>query len=213
MGDKKENERKEEDARLEFILQYLIRSSKLRFEKWTKMIANEEFKVNLFAIFFPVILYQLPLYLFIKILTMCCQDIILKFFNTPTERILVMQVSTSGALVPALGIQPSTKIKSSYFIRSQMVKIDEQNYREILIPGDMAPKPIEELAVLVEEVYCESFYLRHAISATFLLFLQGLRSHSLEYQQSRRVASDCRRGREKARLRSTKLDMSGNAKK
>lgn len=47
MGDKKEEERKEEDPRFEFILQYMIRSSKLKMDKWTKMMNTEDLKVNL----------------------------------------------------------------------------------------------------------------------------------------------------------------------
>lgn len=46
MGDKKDEEKKEEDDRLEFVLQYLIRSSKLKQDKWAKMTANEDLKVS-----------------------------------------------------------------------------------------------------------------------------------------------------------------------
>ncbi|XP_046432396.1 dynein beta chain, ciliary-like [Neodiprion fabricii] len=124
MGDKKDEERKEEDDRLEFLLQYLIRSSKVKQDKWGKMVANEDLK-----------------------------ELVLRFFNTTTEKILIMQVATSGVLIPFLGIQPGSKVKSSYFIKRNPIKITEKNYRDELIIGDMAPKPIEELAVLVEEVY------------------------------------------------------------
>lgn len=46
MGDKRDEEKKEEDDRLEFVLQYLIRSSKLKQDKWAKMTSNEDLKVT-----------------------------------------------------------------------------------------------------------------------------------------------------------------------
>lgn len=54
MTDAKENDKKDEDPRLEFILQYLICSSKLKTEKWAKMMGTEEFKV-----IFIILLIQL----------------------------------------------------------------------------------------------------------------------------------------------------------
>jgi len=30
--------------------------------------------------------------------------------------------------------------------------VTEKNYRDVLIPGDMAPKPVEEFSILVEKV-------------------------------------------------------------
>ena len=86
-------------------------------------------------------------------LTICeLQDVIMKFLNDPSENILIMQVAGGGVLIPYLGIQPTSKVKSSYFIKRQPTKITENNYKEMLILGDMAPKPLDELAVLVEEV-------------------------------------------------------------
>ncbi|XP_011314378.1 dynein beta chain, ciliary-like [Fopius arisanus] len=117
-------EEKKEDLRLQFIFEYLKCSSGLKPDKWSKMINTQESK-----------------------------DLILKFFNTPTENMLTMQVSSAGVLIPALGIQPGAKVKTSYFARRQPVNITEVNYREMLIPGDMSPKPIEDFAVLMEEVY------------------------------------------------------------
>lgn len=75
----------------------------------------------------------------------------MKFFNTPSEMILIVQLNVAGVLVPYLEI-PSTGHKASYFIKRNPVKITKENYRNVIIPGDVAPKPIEELSVLVEEV-------------------------------------------------------------
>lgn len=55
MGDddkKKEEKKKEkeegEDERLEYILNYLIKSMRMKMDKWAKMISTEEYKVRTF---------------------------------------------------------------------------------------------------------------------------------------------------------------------
>lgn len=47
---KKQQESPDEDLRLEFILNYLTKTMRLKQEKWTKMIAIDEFKVSLFFV-------------------------------------------------------------------------------------------------------------------------------------------------------------------
>lgn len=66
--------------------------------------------------------------------------------------ILTIQLTSAGALMPFLGIESPSRVKSSYFIKREPVKLTKYNYREMLILGDMAPKPIEEATVLMEEV-------------------------------------------------------------
>lgn len=45
MADKKDDEKKEEDPRLEYMFNYLVFSRKLKIDKWTKMLSNADFKV------------------------------------------------------------------------------------------------------------------------------------------------------------------------
>ncbi|CAK9799022.1 Dynein beta chain, ciliary [Anthophora plagiata] len=123
MVDKKEDEKKEEDPRLEYLYNYLTYSRKLKAEKWTKMLSNADFK-----------------------------EIITKFFGNASEMVLVLQLTPSGLLMPQLGITQSKK-KQTYFIKKKPETINENNYKDVLIPGDMASNPIEELAVLVEDAY------------------------------------------------------------
>lgn len=46
MADKKEEDRKEDDERLEYIYRYLVLSRKIKADKWLKMLTNEEYKVQ-----------------------------------------------------------------------------------------------------------------------------------------------------------------------
>ncbi|XP_017887523.2 dynein beta chain, ciliary-like [Ceratina calcarata] len=80
------------------------------------------------------------------------REILMKFFTVTTEMVLVLQITPAGLLVPHLGITPS-KRKLTYFMKKKPETITEDNYKDVLIPGDMAPNPIEELAVLVEDAY------------------------------------------------------------
>lgn len=53
MTDRKEEEKKEDDERLEYIFKYLALSRKIKLEKWIKMLTNEEYKV--YTYIFPLL--------------------------------------------------------------------------------------------------------------------------------------------------------------
>ncbi|KAI4487640.1 hypothetical protein M0802_011953 [Mischocyttarus mexicanus] len=125
MSGKKDDPRKQEEEELfDFLYKYLVLSRKIKTEQWMKLLGSEDLK-----------------------------NLILKFFNVPSEMMLTIQLLPTGAIIPSLGIQPTSRVKSSYFIKREPVKITKDNYRKMIILGDMAPKPIEEAAVLIEEVY------------------------------------------------------------
>lgn len=76
----------------------------------------------------------------------------MRFFDVAAEKLLILQVTSGGVLIPHLDVPTGENTKMSYFCKRQPVKITEENFRDILIPGDMSPKPIDEFAVLVEKV-------------------------------------------------------------
>lgn len=84
----------------------------------------------------------------------------MKFFDTPSEMILIVQLSPAGVLVPFLEIPTTSRAKASYFVKRSPAKITRENYRDVIIPGDMAPKPIDELSILFEEVTNASIMYR-----------------------------------------------------
>ncbi|XP_015187538.1 PREDICTED: dynein beta chain, ciliary-like [Polistes dominula] len=125
MSGKKDDLKKQEEEELfDFLYKYLVLSRKIKYEAWMKLLGSEDLKT-----------------------------LILKFFNIPSEMMLTIQLLPTGAIIPSLGIQLSSRVKSSYFIKREPVKITKDNYRKMIILGDMAPKPIEEAATLIEEVY------------------------------------------------------------
>lgn len=117
----------------------------------------------------------------------------MKFFDMPSEMILIMQLSAAGVLVPYLEIPATGRVKASYFIKRSPAKITRKNYRDIIIPGDMAPRPIDELSVLFEEVtnhvpkLCIAFIKKKEIDVKFeiaRIFCLGLCPDIVESEES-----------------------------
>ncbi|XP_031327312.1 dynein beta chain, ciliary-like [Photinus pyralis] len=101
-----------------------MKTLKMKMEKWNKMWSTDEYA-----------------------------RIILNFFNNPNVPRLIMITSAAGQLMPVTEFPNNLKTKSSYFIRKKKEVVTRDNIREVLLIGDMSPKPVEEIAVLVEEVF------------------------------------------------------------
>lgn len=66
---------------------------------------------------------------------------------------MILYTHMSGALVPLFTFPLNTKQKYTYFVRKKEEMIVEENIAEMLLIGDMSPKPVDELAILIEEVF------------------------------------------------------------
>lgn len=77
---------------------------------------------------------------------------ILKFFNDPNEKMLLLTIPSTGVLTPLTGFSPIVKQKFSFFIRKKKEPVTIENFRQVVSFGDMAGKPIEELSVLMDGV-------------------------------------------------------------
>lgn len=151
------------------------------------------------------------------------QEMIMKFFDTPSEMILIIQLSPTGVLVPFLEISATGRVKASYFIKRSPAKITRENYRDVIIPGDMAPRPIDELSVLFEEVasricplelhivrVCKKKEIDAKRSRRLArMFCLGLRADIVESEESQGLAARHRRGHEETRLRFSQHNMPG----
>ncbi|CAH1128373.1 unnamed protein product [Ceutorhynchus assimilis] len=113
-----------EDERLEFLLNYLTKSYKLKQERWNKMIAIDENR-----------------------------KMILKFFENPSQKMLLLTIPSTGLLTPFTSFNAQVKQKFTYFIRKKEEAVTMENFRDVLTFGDMSGKPIEDLSVLVEGVF------------------------------------------------------------
>lgn len=81
------------------------------------------------------------------------QQTILNFFNRPEQPLLIMMMTAGGQLLPMTQFTNQLRSKFSYFIRKKNEIVTMENFRKVLIFGDSAGKPVEELAVLTEEVF------------------------------------------------------------
>nr|CAD7423391.1 unnamed protein product [Timema monikensis] len=120
-----EKKEDEEDLRLTFMFDYLQKTMRLKQERWTKMLATEEL-----------------------------EKILMDFLNgRVADEVLVMTLNPAGQLIPVLGFPASIRNKAVYFIKRDKETITGENFRRRLVFGDIAPKPVDELATLVEEVF------------------------------------------------------------
>lgn len=78
---------------------------------------------------------------------------ILNFFDNPDQKMLIFTIPVTGLLTVQTEFNNNIKQKFTYFIRSKKDVVTMENFRTVLTFGDMASKPIDELAVLVEGVF------------------------------------------------------------
>ncbi|KAG8281332.1 hypothetical protein J6590_060968 [Homalodisca vitripennis] len=123
-----EDDAVESDPRLLFIYTYLTKTTKFKVDKWQKMMNTEMYKT-----------------------------MIMDFLEKPQHSVLLVTLTSAGTLVPSLTFPTTGKTKSSYFARVKPEPITPENIRKCLIFGDVSPKPLEDLAVLVEEVFVPVF--------------------------------------------------------
>lgn len=112
------------DPRLELMGSFVIKSLKLKPEKWTRVITVEETK-----------------------------GVIKEFLDRPTPVVLIIILTQSAQLLPSTTF-PLTQLKSKgvYFIKKHVQPIPRENCSNFIISGDLATRTIDQLSALVEEV-------------------------------------------------------------
>lgn len=66
---------------------------------------------------------------------------------------MLLMITAGGTLQPSYTFTNQMKSKVTFFIRKKPEAVTISNFRDVLLFGDMGCKPVEELAVLVEQVY------------------------------------------------------------
>lgn len=111
------------DARMDFMSDYILKSYKLKPDKWAKCIGNEEHKT-----------------------------VILEFLEKADNPQLVFTAAASG-IVPTFEFPKTLKnAKAVFFIKRKPEAIGKENYRRNLVYGDLSYSPLEQLSALVDEV-------------------------------------------------------------
>ncbi|EDW38589.1 GL12690 [Drosophila persimilis] len=112
------------DPRLELMGSFVIKSLKLKPEKWTRVITVEEHK-----------------------------GIIKEFLDRNTPVVLIIILTPAAQLVPSTTF-PLSQLKSKgvYFIKRYAEPIPREDCGNYIIYGDLATRTIDQLSALVEEV-------------------------------------------------------------
>lgn len=111
------------DGRLEFFHDYLTKTLKIKGDKWSKFLGNEEARQTL-----------------------------MDFFEKPENRYLVVYLSSSGQLAASECFPGSNKQKAVYFIKNSKLAISSDNIRSAVAYGDLSYAPLDHLSAVVEDV-------------------------------------------------------------
>lgn len=112
------------DSRVEFMASYILKSFKIKLDKWMKMYVIEDNKT-----------------------------MILEFVEKNEQNLLVFYMSLSGALVVAYEYPVQLKTKSCYFAKKNKEGLSKDlNLKEALVYGDLAYAPVDQLSGILDEV-------------------------------------------------------------
>ncbi|KAK2885147.1 hypothetical protein Q8A73_021621 [Channa argus] len=111
------------DKRLDFLADYVLRTLKVKQDKWQKCVSVEENRQALHD-----------------------------FLDKAEQRILVVSVTAAGLLQPAAHFPACSKNKAVYFVRRSRTALSEDSMRQNLLCGDLSYAPLDHFTALVEEV-------------------------------------------------------------
>lgn len=113
-----------EDARVAFIADYVLKSLRLKGDKWSKMYSLEE-----------------------------NQLVFTQFFEKSDNTVLIVQANSGGAISVSYDWPTNLKNKACYFVRkAKDVITKDVDLRNVLYYGDLSYAPLEQLSAFVDEV-------------------------------------------------------------
>ncbi|XP_063312141.1 dynein axonemal heavy chain 9 [Pelobates fuscus] len=111
------------DKRLLFLEDYVLKTLKLKPDRWQKCVSTEENKTIL-------------------------QD----FLEKADQLLLVVALNPAGQLVPTLDFPKTNKNKSVFFLKRSSAFLSADSMKTGLIYGDLSYAPLDHFSALVEEV-------------------------------------------------------------
>ena len=123
MAENEDDAAAEQDVRLVFISEYVLKTLKQKSDRWAKMISLEE-----------------------------SRQTIMEFLDKSDPMILVIYQNQQGQLLPSHDFPPTTKTKSVYFVKKEKTTVNNQNMKNVLTFGDLSYTPLEQLSSLVDDV-------------------------------------------------------------
>jgi dynein heavy chain len=112
------------DPRIFFVADYVLKTLKLKSDKFSKMYGIEDNKI-----------------------------LIHEFFDKAELQILVIQYTASGSLQPSTTFPNILKNKSCYFIKKRREAVPRDAIlRDVIMYGDLSTSPVDQLSAMVDEV-------------------------------------------------------------
>ena len=124
------------DHRLDFAKQYVLKSLKLKSDKWDKMKSIED-----------------------------NETLLNEFLESSDAVFLIFFVSSTGQLTPLNQFPASTKNKTIYFIKHKREPVQPGKLQQICFYGDLSYAPLDHLAGLVDQVTVASWSPEHDFCA------------------------------------------------
>ena len=117
------------DVRVEFVADYVLKTMRLKGDKWSKMYSVDENK-----------------------------QMFMDFFEKPEVLTLLVVGNAAGSLQPSFDWPAQNKNKACYFVKksSQAVGKDAA-IRNVLLYGDLSYAPMDQLSAFVDEVCYDIF--------------------------------------------------------
>uniref|UniRef100_A0A3B5KZ59 Dynein, axonemal, heavy chain 9 n=1 Tax=Xiphophorus couchianus TaxID=32473 RepID=A0A3B5KZ59_9TELE len=112
-----------EDKRLDFIADCVLRTLKVRPDRWENCVSDEDNR-----------------------------QVLLDFLDTAEQRTLMVSVSAAGLLEPATSFAGSRKNKAVYFMKRDKAALSPESIKDRLVYGDLSSAPLDQFSALVGEV-------------------------------------------------------------
>ncbi|XP_058455827.1 dynein beta chain, ciliary-like isoform X2 [Malaya genurostris] len=124
MTDEKKKKEEKEDPCAAFVGSYVLKTMRLKEEKWQKLMGNEDFKV-----------------------------IVMEWVKRANVRRLIVTLNNAGALIPTHFFPTTGKGKRCFFVKVTETVLNVDDIREQIMYGDLSANPIDDLATIVDEIF------------------------------------------------------------
>ncbi|CAL8088370.1 unnamed protein product [Calicophoron daubneyi] len=113
-----------DDKRAEFIADYVLKSNKLKGDKWMKLWNTEDMK-----------------------------QIVIKFFEVPENQLLFILLTPAGVLQAQTECPSGMKAKACFFMKKEKIALKKDAVvSKFLIYGDLSQNPLEHFSAFIDEV-------------------------------------------------------------
>ena len=111
------------DPRVEFMANYILKTLKIKSDKWNKMYVIDENKT-----------------------------MILEFVEKAEQNLLVFNMTPAGALTVSYEYPNQFKTKAIYFAKKNKENITKDSMKDAVLYGDLSIAPVDQLSAILDEV-------------------------------------------------------------